>query len=86
MINKEKFCLKGPLNYADTRIHGIGWSYDCHASMVLQADMVDHHERYFKINVLIPDVKKSDIVNFLTSAIQAGRCNKQAKIFFCISD
>ena len=66
MINKEKFCLKGPLNYADTRIHGNGWSYDCHASMVLQADMVDHHERYFQINIMVPDVKKSDIVNFLT--------------------
>ena len=63
----EYLQTQGPLKYVDTRVYGAGgWFYDCHASLVLQPELVPLLYGQTRITVILPESEKIDFVNYLT--------------------
>ena len=62
------YLMQGPLRYTDMRIQGGDWFFDCHAVIVLPMYLLSDAilTCQNRINVLVPDISKATVRNYLT--------------------
>ena len=60
--------FQGPVCYANTRLKGNGWYFDCHAIIVLPLQLipVSLPSESSMLTVFLPEAEKRDVLNYLT--------------------